>query len=448
MRKRVRCGLTPAGTLAAGAVVLVGCGSFGDLFRGQDEAPLPGTRISVLTLEEQIIADPGLAGLEVGLPVPYVNKGWPQAGGHPSHAMHHVALPDHISQVWRVSIGAGNSRERRLTASPVVASGVIYVMDTESSVSAYRTFDGELLWKRNMAPRFEERGAIGGGVAVYEDTLYVSTAYGDLQALNSVSGALLWSTPIGIPLRGAPTVAAGRAYVLTHDNQLHAVDAVTGEVLWNHVGIQEGAGLVGGVSAAVAGDMVVVPYTSGEIFVLRPENGRVAWSDSLSRTGRLTPLATISDIAGLPVVDRGLAIVVGHAGRMAAIDLRSGVGVWELDLASVQSPWVAGDFIFVVTLNAEVIALSREDGRVHWVQQLSRFENERLREDPIQWSGPVLAGDRLILGSSTGEVVSLSPYDGRVLGTLRFKDGISIAPMVADGTLYVLTDRAVLHAYR
>jgi len=445
----MRRGLTRAGTLACAALLLlVGCGPFGDLFRGRDEPPLPGVRISVLTLEDQVMADPGLDGPEVGLPAPYVNTAWPQAGGHASHAMHHVALPDQISQVWRVSIGAGNSRERRLTASPVVASGVIYVMDTESSVSAYRTFDGELLWRRTVAPRFEERGAIGGGVAFYKGTLYVSTAYGELQVLNSVSGALLWSTPIGIPLRGAPTVAAGRAYVLSHDNRLYAVDAVTGEILWNHVGIQEVAGLVGGVSVAVAGDTVVVPYTSGEVFALRPENGRVAWSDLLSRTGRLTPLAEISDITGLPVIDRGLAIVVGHAGRMAAIDLRSGFGVWELDLASVQSPWVAGDFIFVVTVNAEVIALSREDGRVHWVQRLSRFENERAREDPIQWSGPVLAGDRLILGSSTGEVVSLSPYDGRVLGSLRFKDGITVAPIVADGTLYVLTDGAVLHAYR
>lgn len=444
----MRRGLTRAGTLASAAFLLAACGPFGDLFRGRDEPPLPGERISVLTLEDEITADPALAGLEVRLPAPYVNANWPQAGGDPSHAMHHVALPDRISRVWRVSIGAGNSRERRLTASPVVANGVIYAMDTESEVSAFRAADGAQLWRRTVSPRFEERGAIGGGVAFEDGVLFVSTAYGDLMALNAETGALLWAAAIGIPLRGAPTVAAGRAYVLSHDNQLHAVDAVTGEILWNHVGIQEVAGLVGGASAAVAGDTVVAPYTSGEIFALRPENGRVAWSDSLSRTGRLTALAEISDIAGLPVLDRGLALVVGHAGRMAAIDLRSGIRLWELDLASVQSPWVAGDFVFVVTVNAEVIAVSREDGRVRWVQQLSSFENERDREDPIQWSGPVLAGDRLILGSSTGEVVALSPYDGRRLGTLRLSDGISIAPIVADGTLYILTDGAVLHAYR
>ena len=67
VRKRVRCGLTPAGTLAAGAVVLVGCGSFGDLFRGQDEAPLPGTRISVLTLEEAVYKMAGFPAKRLNL---------------------------------------------------------------------------------------------------------------------------------------------------------------------------------------------------------------------------------------------------------------------------------------------------------------------------------------------------------------------------------------------
>ncbi|MDA1132846.1 MAG: PQQ-binding-like beta-propeller repeat protein, partial [Proteobacteria bacterium] len=227
-----------------------------------------------------------------------------------------------------------------------------------------------------------------------------------------------------------------------------ADDAATGAILWSHVGIQEVAGLVGGASAAVVGDLAIAPYTSGEIFALRPENGRVAWSDSLSRTGRLTALAEISDIAGLPVIDRGLAIVVGHAGRMAAIDVRSGTGVWELDLASVQSPWVAGQFIFAVTVNGEAVAVSRSDGRVRWVHQLPRFENEAAREDPIQWAGPVLAGDRLVFASSAGEVTALSPYDGRLLGTLRLGGGVSVAPIVADETLYILDDRGVLHAFR
>ena len=431
--------------LALGAAVLLaGCG----LFRGNEEPRLPGERVSVLTLNDRIVADPGLVGVQVRLPAPYANDEWPQAGGHPTHAMHHVALPQAVSRAWRVSVGAGASRERRIVAPPVVAGGVVFVMDTEANVSAIRAADGAQLWRRSVAPAFEERGAIGGGLAVDGGRLFVATAYGDLLSLDLGNGATVWIQHIGLPLRGAPTVADGRAFVLSNDNQLHAVAAGTGEILWTHAGIQEFAGLLAGASPAVAGDTVVVPYSSGEFFALRAENGREVWTDSLSRTGRLSALAEISDIAGLPVVDRGLVFVVGHVGRMVAVDVRSGLRVWEQEVASVQSPWVAGSFLFAVTINAEVLAVSREDGRVRWVQQLRAFENEATRNRAVQWAGPVLAGDRLLLASSTGEVVALSPYDGRILGSLQLGAGMSIPPLVADGAVYFLTDDAALHAFR
>ena len=174
----------------------------------------------------------------------------------------------------------------------------------------------------------------------------------------------------------------------------------------------------------------------------------MTWSDSLVRVGRIAPLGELSDIAGLPIIDRGIAFVVGHAGSMVAIDTRNGERLWEQNLASVQPPWVAGDFLFVVTANAEVVAVSRADGRVRWVQQLARFEDEVRRRDSIQWTGPVLAGDRLLVANNTGEVVSVSPYDGRILGSLQLPGGVTIAPVISNGVVYFLTDSANLIAFR
>jgi outer membrane protein assembly factor BamB len=45
------------------------------------------------------------------------------------------------------------------------------------------------------------------------------------------------------------------------------------------------------------------------------------------------------------VIDRGLVYVVSHGGRFSAVDIRTGQAVWEMPVASLQMPWVAGDFI-------------------------------------------------------------------------------------------------------
>ncbi len=133
---------------------------------------------------------------------------------------------------------------------------------------------------------------------------------------------------------------------------------------------------------------------------------------------------------------------------MVAIDIRTGERIWDQDIAGVQSPWIAGDFLFVLTTANDLVCLSRREGRIRWVRALPRYEDEEDREDPIQWLGPVLASDRLILVSSDGRAVAISPYTGKMLGMLDLSGGATVAPVVAGNTLYVLTKDAQLTAWR
>ena len=95
-----------------------------------------------------------------------------------------------------------------------------------------------------------------------------------------------------------------------------------------------------------------------------------------------------------------------------------------------------------------LIALEAKTGRIVWVTQMQNWEDPKEKDSRVMWTAPVLASDRLILGSSDGKLVSLSPYTGDMLGWEEAPAGISIAPVVANGTLYFLTDDADLVAYR
>ena len=193
----------------------------------------------------------------------------------------------------------------------------------------------------------------------------------------------------------------------------------------------------------------MAPFSSGEVFALRVENGRIAWVENLgTRRASTGTLASLSDINGEPVIDRGRVFVVSHSGRMAALDLTTGSQIWDQTIGGVQTPWVAGDFLYVVTSENTLLCLSREDGRIRWVRQLKRYSDEEAKEEPIQWSGPVLASDRLFLASSAGVAVSISPYSGRVLGWLKLPDAVAVPPIVANEMLYFLTDQAEVVALR
>jgi len=421
-----------------------GCG----LFSSGDEFRIPGERISVLRLERTLEPDRRVADLQVRLPRPVAKPSWPQAGGSGSHVQHHIELPANLSEAWRTNIGEGSESTMRLLAPPIVAEGKVFVMDVESQVSAINAANGEVIWEYDPKVPDDDDEAFGGGIAYANGILFVSTGFADVVSLDAETGKQRWRKRLSGPMRAAPSVADGRVFVLTIDNQLFALNGDTGEQLWSHAGFSEIAGLLGAASPAISAGTVIVPYSSGEIFALRVENGRPVWSDNLSSSQRLDALSTLADIRGLPVVDRGLVYAISHSGRMAAIDLRTGTRAWEKSIGGVEMPWIAGEFIYLLTNESQLVCLTRRGGRVRWVRDLPQFEEPDDSDDPIKWSGPALAGDRLVITGSHGEAWSVSPYTGKVLGRLDLSEEVFLPPVVADGTLYFLTEDGDLIAMR
>ncbi|MBV9859769.1 MAG: PQQ-binding-like beta-propeller repeat protein [Alphaproteobacteria bacterium] len=425
------------------ALLPAGCGLFKD-----KKTPLPGERISVLGLDRRLEPDPQLAKVPVTLPAPVVNPDWPQAGGRPNHAMSHLALPPQLSQAWQVGIGEGSARYTRVLSQPIVAKGRVYAMDGGVQLTALDSGGGGRVWQVDLKPENERGNAFGGGPTFWNDRLYVATGYAQVLALDPANGQVIWKQSVTGPVHSQPTVADGRIFVVTVENELIVLAVEDGRRLWSHNGIPETAGLLGSSSPAVEGEIAVVAYSSGELYALRVENGRPVWSDSLASTRSADAVSSLADIRGRPVIDRGRVFAISHSGRMAAIDVRTGDRVWEQDIASSHSPWPAGDYVFVLANDNALVCLSRNEGKVRWVRQLSRFEDEKEKSDPIRWAGPTLGGNRLIVLSSTGLAVLVAAETGEQVGQFELGDGAYLAPAIADNTLYVLTDAANLSAYR
>jgi outer membrane protein assembly factor BamB len=237
-------------------------------------------------------------------------------------------------------------------------------------------------------------------------------------------------------------------FVVTIDNKTLSFSANTGELLWSHSGATETVALLGGASPAVKDNLVIVTYSSGEIFALKAETGRIFWGDHLGSSNRLAGVADIADIKGSPVIDKSLALIITHSGRLTAIDFRSGKRVWEKSIAGVNTPWIAGNYMFIVSNNGEVICISITGGRIKWVTKMPKFETPEDQEGIIKYVGPILVGDRLLVISSLGEIYSISPYMGTVLGKVNVGGNVFIPPIIANKTMFVLNDKGLLTAFR
>jgi outer membrane protein assembly factor BamB len=456
----------------AACLVLAGCssgplGAIGGVFggdgesKGEENAPEEEKRISILALEETLEPDPRLAGSAISLPPAYRNVSWPQPGGEADHTLHHLQAGVSLEKVWSADIGSGGKREI-LTAPPIVADGRLYILDSEARLSAFNAQTGERIWRADLAPKIKERFRVreilsrpdageigfGGGVAFDGGRLYVTSGFGFAAAVNAETGEEIWRAQTEAPVRTPPTAYRGAVYFVTNTNEFVALDSATGAEKWSYHSFEEAARILSSASPAAAGDLVVAPFSSGELAAFLADSGRPVWKETLAANARLTSLAALNDIAGSPVIDRGLIYVVSHAGRLAAIDIRTGGRVWEIPVASLQMPWVAGDYLFIVSVDGELASIERESGAIAWVSKLRRYDNEKKRKGRIAWAGPIAAGDHLILVSTRGRIVKVSPQDGSVVAQKEIGDSYIVPPIVADELIYVLSDTGKLTALR
>lgn len=464
------------------AALLSGCSTLSainpfDGGDGPDQGDVAGSerRISILELNDTLRVGGSVTPDQIVLPPAYVNTDWPQVGGNVAHVVQHTGASGPLQKIWSKDVGDGSDRKGFIAAPPIVADGIIYVFDADSTVRAFNEGSGSRIWDFKVEISESERtrtkgtsiidrirdpqsfldgsgrdkDGVGGGLAYDNGVLYVSSGLGVLTALDAKTGAEIWRKGIRVPLHSAPTVADGRVYAITDDNEIMAFDANdNGAILWTYQGIVETARMLTVPAPAVQNEVVIAPFSSGEVVALRAQNGGVLWQDALASSTRLTPLAALNDIAFGPVIADGYVIATAQSGVMTAFDFRTGQRVWSQPAGSIGMPWVAGDFVFTVTTDSKVAALSKIDGSVIWLQQLETFKNPQKRKGRIVWSGPVLAGERLVVASSRGRMMILNPYDGSIIEERKIGDAVMVPPIIANETVYLLNDKAKLIALR
>jgi outer membrane protein assembly factor BamB len=433
--------------LAAG---LTGCK--GGLFGGGDDKTTPtvGNRVPILSrIESGAEVDPALAAVSVVLPPQRANTEWAQAGGSASKSYGHLALSENPTKVWTARV-AGSTNRMRLAASPVVGGGKLFAEGTDGVIVAFDKKTGAKLWTRGDGDMTKDQApsAFGGGVSYEAGKLYATNGVGEVKAVNADTGEVIWKVKPSGPLRGSPTIAFGQLFVMTQDNQLIALNINDGSLVWDESGSNTQSGVFGVAAPAAGQGSIVAGYSSGELAAYRYENGRVLWTDALARTNISTTVGTITDIDADPIIDSGRVYALGQGGRMAAYELVTGQRIWELNLAGISTPAIAGEWIFTLTDDARLLAISRTSGRVRWISQLQRYKDEEDKKGPIFWTGPVLAGGQLWVASSRGEVWKVSAGEGSAQLFADVGQPVSLAPVVADGMLFLLDDSGTIHAWQ
>ncbi len=373
---------------------------------------------------------------------------WSHRNGNAAHKVSHLAFSASPSPLWSVSIGQGNDRKHRITSDPIVIGDRIFTLDSQSAVQAHAT-TGVALWSRDLTPLSDKtEDASGGGLSYGDGLLFATTGFGELTALDPETGATVWQQKLDAPLSAPPTIGNGLVFLVSRDNKAWALDTKNGRIKWQQQSSDSGAVLIGGGAPAVSGKFVFLPFGSGEMMAVLTRNGLRVWSAAVSGSRRGQARSNIGDISGDPVVSQGRIYAANQAGRLIAVERRTGERLWTATEGSYSPVWPVGGAVFVVSDAAQLVRLDGRSGEVVWAVDLPKFVKAKTRENSITHFGPILAGGRLIVASSDGLVRSFDPVNGVEISSFALPKGAASQPAIVNGVMYVLSQNGQLHAFK
>ncbi|ETA52677.1 PQQ-like beta-propeller repeat protein [Ponticoccus alexandrii] len=434
---------------ALGALALAGC--------TERDTVLGGERLNVRDVLQTRgggdIDTPGPnVARAIALPGQNASASWAQSGVSPHARAANAAFSGRFQPVFAISIGRGDTRRNRLNVDPVVGGGRVFTMDSAHVVRATST-GGGTLWEHDLTPlRDKAIQAQGGGLAVSDRALYVSSGFGMLVALDPATGREIWKQDLGNTATGAPSYRDGVVYVTSGDQTGWALEADTGRVRWQIDGAENINNVAGAPAPAIGDTHVIFSFGSGTLQGALRQGGLRVWNaDILGRRNGFA-ISTVNDITGDPLISGETVFAGNHAGRVVALGLYNGERKWTAREGALGPLWPAGDSVFFVSDRNQLIRLDAATGEQVWAVDLPGYKTKRnpnkRRSEAYANLGPILAGNRLIVAGSDGYLRAFAPESGALVGSVPIDGGATTRPVVAGGTLYVVSGKGVLHAYR
>ena len=387
---------------------------------------------------------------DLRLPSPQPVPAWTHQGGNAQHIAAHAELPSELTLSWSRRIGAGDGKRHQISAAPVAQGGQVYTLDSQSMVTAIDE-TGTILWQSELGKSSDAlKDASGGGLAVGGTQLFVTTGFGTVVALDTASGAELWTQDLASYGGASPTVYDDLLYIAARDGAAWAIDTSNGRIKWQVAGPTVAASHTGGPGPAVSDKYAVFPFGTGDVLASFRKGGLRSWSSGLSGARLGLASTQVRDLTGQPVIEGSSVYLASSAGRMAAVDLNTGLRIWTAKQGSQGHILVAGGAVFAVSDAGNLIRLSKDDGALIWSTPLPKFTKKSVKSRAKIHAhyGPILAGGRLILASSDGLIRQFNPADGTLITTVDLPSGAASAPIVVNGTLYVLNTKGDLLAFR
>ena len=338
-----------------------------------------------------------------------------------------------VKKLWTEGLSSRKAKKLLLALQPVVNSGVVYAASHDGKVEALGADNGKLVWKTKT------KLSLSAGPASAEGVVVIGASNGILVVLDAATGAEKWRLQLSGEVLAKPLVAHGLIVVRTVNNRLQAVNIADGKLRWSIDQAVPKLTLRGTATPILSDNLVITGFDDGRVVAADLETGDVLWSIVIDTPTGRTELEKLADVDAAAATAGRDIYVVGYHGRVAMLDQSNGQIWWAQDASSYRGLSIDDSRLYVSGADGSVTAVKRTNGAQLW-------EQKALHQRGL--TAPTVSGDELVVGDRDGYVHWLSTKDGSLVARVSAGDRISNAPVVAEGKVFVQTDKGNLLVYQ
>ena len=328
-----------------------------------------------------------------------------------------------ISRDWRINIGNGQGDSfKKLT--PVVDGGFVFAASDDGDVVAVNSTNGDLMWLTELET------SITGGVGAGDGIVMVGTDAAELVVLSQSDGQEVWRTRVSSEILSQPKTDGDIVVVQTVDGKLVAVDREDGLQRWTYETTLPALTLRGTSSPVLTSEgTVVAGFSNGILVSVAAEDGVWSWEERVAVPDGQYDIERVIDVDGDLLLDGARILASSYQGNLMAFDTATGRIVWGMEASSYHGMDQGFGNIYYSNDESHLVAVRDNSSDVVW-------QNEELQYRDL--TAPKTISNYVAVADFEGYLHLISQIDGRIIGRTRIdNDGVRSNLIVEDGSLIV-----------
>ncbi len=370
---------------------------------------------------------------------------WTQHFQNPKNNLNHINSNNNFDE--RKKILSGGKGPINIL-QPIYFNKNICVVLNNGFLECRNVESGQLIFKIDLKPEdIQKYEVIRGGIAYLDSQIISVDAYGQVLSIDTTNGSISWSVNIGFPILSPPLIYRDFVYFISSDNRIFCISLKSGEIEWSFQTISETRKNLFTASPVAYENIVIAPFSNGELVAFLYDTGRPIWSESLSKITMVSNF-DIKDISASPVIYKNNIYALSSNGKLASVNVINGKRNWSKNISGYRTPIVTGNQVYVLNNEGKLICVDINSGEIYWITDLGKYKKGKKVKDLNLWLGPYLINDKLYALSFFGELKTISPYSGEILEERNLATkNILVPPIIVSDGIFIVDENSNVYRY-